>query len=66
MSNSKSNAAWAAAIIMLVFGGLAYFMPTIMLAVGARSQVLAVIIPVVFVLGFFAVFWLHARSKRNR
>jgi len=59
----KSNPAIAAAIILIGFGVLAYFVPSIMLALGERSQIAAIIFPIVFVLGFFAIFWL--RSKRQ-
>ncbi|ERM00219.1 hypothetical protein Q644_06275 [Brucella intermedia 229E] len=60
----KSNPAIAAAVILIGFGGvLAYFVPSIMLALGERSQIAAIIFPIVFVLGFFAIFWL--RSKRQ-
>lgn len=48
----KSNPAIAAAIILIGFGVLAYFVPSIMLALGKRSQVAAIIFPIVFVLGF--------------
>ncbi|WP_343315530.1 hypothetical protein AAIB41_12050 [Brucella sp. BE17] len=62
----KSNPAIAAAIILVSFGVLGYFLPGIMLALGERSQVAAVIFAVLFVLGFFAIFWLRARrQKRN-
>lgn len=59
----KGNPAIAAAIILIGFGVLAYFVPSIMLTLGERSQIAAIIFPIVFVLGFFAIFWL--RSKRQ-
>ncbi|MGU3400398.1 hypothetical protein ACLBWS_11755 [Brucellaceae bacterium D45D] len=63
---NKSNPAIAAAIILVGFGVLGYFLPSIMLALGERSQVAAVIFAILFVLGFFAVFWLRAcRQKRD-
>ena len=60
----KNNPAIAAAVILIGFGVLAYFVPSIMLALGERSQIVAVIFPIVFVMAFFAVFWL--RSKRQK
>ena len=53
----------AAAIILLFFGLGGFFLPTVMLAVGNYSTFLAGIIAVSFVLGFFAIFWLRARSQ---
>lgn len=65
MDNDTRNAAIAAACIMLVFGLLAYFMPTIMLAVGQYSTVVAGFIAVGFVAAFFLVFWLRGRARRG-
>lgn len=62
---NKSNPAIAAAIILVGFGVLGYFLPSIMLALGERSQVAAVIFAILFVLGFFAVFWLRARRQKR-
>lgn len=56
----------AAALIMLSFCLLAFFMPTIMLAAGAYSGVLAALIMAVFILSFFIVFWLRSRSQKTR
>jgi membrane protein implicated in regulation of membrane protease activity len=61
----KSHPAIAAAVILFGFGVLAYFVPSIMLALGARSHVAAAIFAVVFVLGFFVIFWLRARSQKK-
>jgi len=60
-----SHPAIAAAVILIGFGVLAYFVPSIMLALGARSHVAAAIFAVVFVLGFFVIFWLRARSQKK-
>lgn len=59
------NAAIAAACIMLGFGFVAYWMPTLMLALGERSTLAAGIFAVVFVAGFFFVFWLRARKQHE-
>ncbi len=64
MNKDNRNAAIAALIIILVFGLGAYFLPTIMLAVGEISTVAAAIIGSAFVAAFFVVFWLRGRAKR--
>ncbi|MDR0253094.1 MAG: hypothetical protein LBI75_07910 [Brucellaceae bacterium] len=63
--NETLNSAIAAALIMVVFGALFYFMPIIMLAVGPYSHVLAALIAIVFVMAFFVVFWLRAKAQRK-
>ncbi len=55
--------ALAAAIILIGFGTVAYFMPSIMLALGERSHIAAIIVSIVFVLGFFAIFWFRSRHQ---
>ena len=59
MGKSDRNAAIAAAIILGGFGLAAFYMPTIMRAVGKVSTVAAGAIAVLFVAAFFLVFWLH-------
>jgi hypothetical protein len=66
MTESNRNAAIAAAVIMIGFGVFAYFLPTIMLAVGNISPAAAGIIAVLFVAAFFLVFWLRGRSQRRK
>lgn len=63
MDNSTRNAAIAAACIFLGFSLLAYFMPTIMLAVGQYSTAAAGVIAVAFVAAFFLIFWLRGRAR---
>jgi hypothetical protein len=65
MDKSSRNAAIAAAIILGGFGLGAFYMPTIMIAVGNYSTVAAGIVAVAFVAAFFLVFWLRARSQRS-
>lgn len=65
MSENRSTIIAAAAII-LGFGVAAYFLPSIMIAVGERSPVAAGVIAVLFVAAFFAVFWLRSRWQRGR
>ena len=65
MDRSTRNAAIAAAIILGGFGLVAYFMPTIMLALGDSSPWAGAVVAVLFVLAFFGVFWLRGRSQRR-
>ncbi len=65
MDKSSRNAAIAAAIILGGFGLGAFYMPTIMIAVGNYSTVAAGIVAVLFVAAFFLVFWLRGRSQRR-
>ncbi|RWB75998.1 MAG: hypothetical protein EOQ50_11045 [Mesorhizobium sp.] len=66
MDRDTRNAAIAAAVILLVFGLSAYFLPAIMLAAGKVSTVLAAVIAVVFMVGLFVVLWLRGRSQRKK
>jgi hypothetical protein len=51
---------------MLLFGIAAYYLPTVMLALGGISTVLAGIFGTLFVLAFFMVFWLRSRNQRYK
>ncbi|MDG4850938.1 MAG: hypothetical protein EOQ64_26750 [Mesorhizobium sp.] len=66
MDRETRNAAIAAACILLLFGLAAYFLPTIMLAAGKVSTVLAAIVAAMFIVALFVVFWLRGRSQRKR
>jgi uncharacterized membrane protein len=66
MDHDTRNAAIAAAIILLLFGLAAYFLPTMMLAAGKISTVLAAVIAVIFMVGLFVVLWLRGRSQRKK
>lgn len=65
MQSSNRNSAIAAAVIMIGFGLVAYFMPTIMLAVGKMSTAAAGVVAVLFVAAFFLIFWLRGRAQRR-
>lgn len=65
MDKGNRNAAIAAALILGGFGLAAYFMPTVMLALGEASPWAGGLVAVLFVLAFFAVFWLRGRSRRD-
>ncbi len=64
MDASTRNAV-AAFLIIAGFGLAAYFMPSIMLAVGQFSPLAAAVLAVLFVLAFFGVFWLRARFQKR-
>lgn len=66
MTPENRNSAIAAAILLAVFGLGAFYLPTIMIAVGDFSTIVAGIIAVLFVAAFFLVFWLRGRSQRGR
>jgi hypothetical protein len=65
MDKGSRNAAIAAALILGGFGLVAFYMPTIMIAVGNYSTAAAGVVAVAFVAAFFLVFWLRARSQRR-
>ncbi|WP_419908555.1 hypothetical protein [Hoeflea sp.] len=64
-SNARSSAI-AAAIILVVVAVLFLAMPRIVLALGDISPWLGYGVTVLFILGFFAIFWLRARYQRHR
>ena len=66
MTPENRNAAIAAAVLLLVFGLGAFYLPTIIVAVGNFSTVVAGAIAVLFVGAFFLVFWLRGRRQRKR
>jgi hypothetical protein len=65
MDRNTRNAAIAALAILIGFGAFAYFLPTLMLAAGDVSQVLAAVVGIVFVLALFAILWLRSRAQRK-
>lgn len=66
MDRENRNAAVAALVILVGFGAFAYWLPTIMLALGNVSTVLAAAVAVLFVMAFFIVLWLRGRVQRSR
>ncbi|RWM30715.1 hypothetical protein [Mesorhizobium sp.] len=66
MDRETRNSAIAAAWILLLFGLAAYFLPTIMLAVGSVSTALAAIVAAIFMVALFVVFWLRGRSQHKK
>ena len=65
MNRETRNSVIAAAVLMLVFGVGAYFLPGIMIAAGSVSPWMGVAVAVVFVAAFFLVFWLRGRARRR-
>lgn len=58
------NTAIAAAIILLVAGAALYFMPKIVLAIGAYSPVLGFVAGILIIMFLFLVFWLRSKYKK--
>jgi len=63
MDGNTRSAAIAAAIILIGFGLVAFYMPTIMLALGESSPLIGGAAAVLFVAAFFGVFWLRGKSR---
>lgn len=61
--SSNRGAFIAAAIILGGFGLVAFYLPTVMLAVGERSTLAAGIIAIAFMASLFLIFWLRARNR---
>lgn len=66
MQTKEKSPAIAAAVILVVAGLGFFVLPSIMLKLGDISPWLAAAFGVVFVLGFFLLFWLRARYQRKR
>lgn len=65
MDKDTRNSAIAAAWILLGFGITAFYLPTIMLAVGDYSTIAAGAVAIAFVAAFFLLFWWRGRSRRG-
>ena len=66
MDRQSRNAAIAAALILLGFGVVGYYMPAIMVWLGGLSPYAGGAAAALFVLAFFGIFWLRGRSQRKR
>lgn len=64
-NNAKSSAI-AAAIILVAAVLLFLAMPRLVLAAGEVSPFLGLVVAVLFILGFFGIFFLRARHQRRR
>ncbi len=56
----------AAAIIMAVLMGSYFFMPPLLLALAQVNEYLAYGVGALFIVSFFAIFWLRARYQKRR
>ena len=65
MDRSTRNAAFAAALILLGFGVVGYYMPAIMRWLGVVSPYAGAVAAGLFVLAFFGIFWLRGRRQRR-
>ena len=63
MDQQTRNSAIAAAMILIGFGVVAYFLPKIMIAVGNWSTVAAGAIAIAFVAAFVLLFWWRGKSR---
>ncbi|MDE1157678.1 MAG: hypothetical protein PW791_05245 [Neorhizobium sp.] len=66
MTPETKSQVTAAALILIGAVVVLYFLPSIVLAIGAYSPVLAFIVGAVLILGFFWIFWLRARYQRRK
>ena len=66
MDRDTRNGAIGALSVLLLFGIAAYWLPSVMLAVGSVSTVLAGVVAAVFMVALFVVFWLRGRSQRKK
>ena len=56
----------SAAILFIGFALILYFLPAIMMAIGAQSPVLAAIVVAAVLLVPFVGLWLRGRARRNK
>lgn len=66
MDRNTRNALIAAAVILGGFALAAFFLPAVMLRLGEISPYAAGAFGLLFILAFFLVFYLRARSQRRR
>ncbi|MCC0044879.1 MAG: hypothetical protein H6892_11040 [Brucellaceae bacterium] len=60
------NALIAAAIILAAFALIAFYLPNIMMAAGKISPLAAGAVAVLFLVGFFGLFWLRGRYQSRK
>lgn len=58
------NTMIAAALILVIGGAALYFMPRIVLGIGAFSPALGFVTGLAIILFFFVVLWLRSRYKK--
>ena len=64
--NNTRNSAIAAAVILVVVAVLFLAMPRIVTSLGEISPWLGYGVTTLFILGFFAIFWLRSRVQKRR
>lgn len=62
--NEVRNNVIAAALILVIAGLALYFMPRIVLGIGAYSPVLGAVAGGAIILAFFMVFWLRSKYRK--
>lgn len=62
---SSINAAIAAAIILALVAAVFLALPPIVLALGEISPWLGYAVTVIFILGFFGIFWVRSRYQKT-
>lgn len=58
------NTAVAAAVILVIAGLLLYFMPKIVLGIGAYSPALGFVAGIVIIMFLFVVFWIRSKYRK--
>lgn len=66
VQSNNRNSAIAAAVIVVGFGVAAFYLPTLILAIGKVSTLAAGSVAVLFVAAFFLVFWLRGRAQNRK
>lgn len=66
MDRSTRDAAIAAGLILAGFGVVGFYMPAIVIRLGAVSPYAGGAAALIFVLAFFGIFWLRGRRQRRR
>ena len=66
MDHSTRNAAIAAGLILIGFGVVGFYMPVIVVRLGAVSPYAGGAAALLFILAFFGLFWLRGRRQRRR
>ena len=63
-SNETRRTAIAAAIVLLVVGAAIYFLPKVVLSIGAWSPAAGFAVGLVVVMAFFLIFWLRTWLRK--
>lgn len=66
MDRSNRNAAIASAFILAGFGIVGYYMPVIVVRLGAISPYVGMVAAGLFILAFFGIFWLRGHRQHRQ